>query len=41
MMIFIFLANESSDNGSIIQPKNEIHKIKRHSDFDEAIAKDK
>lgn len=27
------LANESSDNGSIIQPKNEIHKIKRHSGF--------
>ena len=29
---FYFFANESSDNGSIIQPKkNEIHKIKRHS----------
>lgn len=30
---YFFLANESSDNGSIIQPKNEIHKIKRHSGF--------
>lgn len=36
---FYFLANESSDNGSIIQPKMKFIKSKGIPDFDEAIAR--